>query len=293
MVGRINQTVLNFLLKDRTTNKNIIWATDSYCQIGDQFSAKMPILPELVYAIKRRTEKTKDEQKDRTRKRAEVFTPSWLCCEMTNNLDEDWFGRKDVFNSMQDKGWFPNQNKIAFPGGDKDWKRYVQLMWLEITCGEAPYLVSRYDTTTGEELPLERRIGVLDRKLRVVNENTFTRSEWLEWAFKAYKSTYGFEFQGDNLFLARENILNTFIDYYIARFNKEPELKYILEITDVITWNIWQMDGLKDCVPFSKREVQLDLFSKDLGEGEPILCKIKDWKNDEVITFHSIKVNRG
>lgn len=47
------------------------------------------------------------------------------------------------------------------------------------------------------------------------------------------------------------------------------------------------------CVPFSKSEVQLDLFSKALGEREPILFKINDWKNDEVITFHSIKVNRG
>ena len=289
----IDRTLLNFLLKDRTTNKNIIWATDSYCQLGDQFSAKMPILPELVYAIKRRTDKTKDEQKNRTRKRAEVFTPSWLCCEMTNNLDEDWFGRKDVFNSMQDKCWFPSPNRIAFPGRDKDWKRYVQLLWLEITCGEAPYLVSRYDTTTGEELQLERRIGVLDRKLRVVNENTFTHSEWLEWTFKAYKSTYGFEFQGDNLFLARENILNTFVDYYSARFNKEPELKLLLEITDIITWNIWQMDGLKDCVPFSKSDVQLDLFYETTIGVEPVLCKIKDWKNDEVITFHNIKVNRG
>lgn len=71
--------ILNFLLKDRTTNKNIILATAICCQLGDQFSAKMPILPELVYAIKRRTEKTKDEQNDRTRKRADVFTKSWLC----------------------------------------------------------------------------------------------------------------------------------------------------------------------------------------------------------------------
>ena len=85
----------------------------------------------------------------------------------------------------------------------------------------------------------------------------------------------------------------TNIAYSVARFNKEPELKYILEITDVITWNIWQMDGLKDCVPFSKSDVQLDLFSEAVGDGEPVLCKIKDWKNDEVITFHSIKVNRG
>lgn len=34
--------ILNFLLKDRTTNKNIFWSTDSYFQFGDQFFAKVP-----------------------------------------------------------------------------------------------------------------------------------------------------------------------------------------------------------------------------------------------------------
>lgn len=78
---------------------------------------------------------------------------------------------------------------------------------MEITCGEGPYLVSRYDTTTGDFIPVEERIGLLDRKLRVISENTETSGEWLEMAQKAYKNIYAFEWQGDNLLLAREALL--------------------------------------------------------------------------------------
>ena len=31
---------------------------------------------------------------------------------------------------------------------------------MEITCGEAPYLVSRYDAVTGEVINLKSRIGL-------------------------------------------------------------------------------------------------------------------------------------
>ena len=48
---------------------------------------------------------------------------------------------------------------------------------LEISCGEAPYLVSRYDTVMGETIPISQRIGLLDRKLRVVSENTDTEEQ--------------------------------------------------------------------------------------------------------------------
>ena len=78
---------------------------------------------------------------------------------------------------------------------------------LEITCGEAPYLVSRYDTVTGRTIPISERVGLLDRKLRVVHENTGTEAEWKKWARRAVESVYGYEFQGDNLLLARENNL--------------------------------------------------------------------------------------
>ena len=66
---------------------------------------------------------------------------------------------------------------------------------LEITCGEAPYIASRYDAATGEIIPLERRIGILDRKLRIVNENATDEDEWFKWAFRAFQSVYGYEYQ--------------------------------------------------------------------------------------------------
>jgi len=43
------------------------------------------------------------KQQERTRERAEVFTPTWLCCMMNNFVDEEWFGRKDVFNVQNGK----------------------------------------------------------------------------------------------------------------------------------------------------------------------------------------------
>ena len=67
--------------------------------------------------------------------------------------------------------------------------------------------MSRYDTVTGEEIEISRRIGLLDRKLRVLSENVDSEIEWYSWAKKAFQSIYGFEWQGDNLLLARENLL--------------------------------------------------------------------------------------
>ena len=59
------------------------------------------------------------------------------------------------------------------------WQKYVDARVLEITCGEAPFLVSRYDVETGEVIPVPDRIGLLDRKLRTVNENAQTEENWL------------------------------------------------------------------------------------------------------------------
>ena len=40
--------------------------------------------------------------------------------------------------------------------------------------------MSRYDVATGEIVPIEKRCGILDRKLRVVGENTFDEDEWFK-----------------------------------------------------------------------------------------------------------------
>ena len=301
----LSAEVLDTLLRDHTTGKNIFWATHDYEAIGPEYDYYSEILPRLItgergMVIRPRVLKSKENQTDRAKDMAEVFTPSWVCNAQNNLVDEAWFGCKNVFNTEEtDKHtWTPNPDKIEFPEG-KTWKDYVRATRMEMTCGEAPYLVSRYDTTTGEPIPIEQRIGLLDRKLRVVSENTETTGEWLDWAQTAYMNTYGFEWQGDNLLLAREALLWTFIEYYQQKFGKAPLIKSINYIAYIISWNLWQMDGLKGVVPDScHAEVEMvDLFSSE-GKEKPCqgcvdggyyhhngtYCLIRDWGVKDPVT---------
>ena len=300
----ISQEVLETLLRDHTTRRNIFWATHDYEALGSAYGYHSQILPELItgengMVIRPRVLKSKEQQTDRAKDMAEVFTPSWVCNAQNNLVDEAWFGHKDVFNveNTTNHTWQPNPDKIEFPDG-KTWKDYVRATRMEMACGEAPYLVSRYDATTGEPIPLQERIGLLDRKLRVVSENTETSGEWLDWAHEAYMHTYGFEWQGDNLLLAREALLWTFIEYYQAKFGKAPVLRSIKFIAYIISWNLWQMDGLKGVVPDSCRdgvkEKIMTLFGEeeqmvhclgcqqdDIRRHNGIYCLIRDWANDK------------
>ena len=304
--------VLATLLKDHTTKQNIFWATDSYTYMGEGFKYNDAITIEHIIGkdgmiIRPRSLKNRVEQNERTKDMAEVFTPSWICNAQNNLIDEVWFGKNDTFNTeyIDEHGchrWRPTSEKIQFPEG-KTWKDYVRDKRIEITCGEAPYVVSRYDTTTGEAIPLEQRIGLLDRKLRVVGENTETSGKWLEWVQEAYKSIYAYEWQGDNLLLARESMLISFIEYYQQKFGKNPLLKSIKYIAYIISWNVWQMDGLRGVVPCTcstKPSAQLSMFG-DSNFDECFGCKndnikkhngtyarIKDWgasKTKQIIRF--------
>lgn len=305
---RLDSRLLEILLIDRTTKKNLIWATDNYSSRGSGYKANDNI---NVYAIikrngsiiKPRVEKSKKEQADRVKSKAEVFTPSWICNAQNNLIDNAWFERENVFNTEIGKGWTANSEKIIFPA-DKTWQDYVKENRLEITCGEAPYLVSRYDTVSGEEIQIADRIGLLDRKLRIVSENVDSEPEWLEWAKTAFKSVYGFDWQGDNVLLARENLLRTFIDYYIAKFDNFPIIEHLLEIAEIISWNIWQMDGLKYVVPNSCKsidEIVYTLFGEehhkveclgcktnDPNKHNGIYCYIMDWSTNKRVKFVSL-----
>ena len=296
-------SLLDLLLKDKSTHKNIIWATDTYESLGHGFTDKEQIDKYLLLQhadiIKPRIQKSLEAQAARTRKKAEVFTPAWLCNQMNNYCDAEWFGRKAVFNlEKEDHTWDVIEDPIAFPK-KKTWKRYIDSRRLELTCGEAPYLVSRYDVSTGDFIvPTKRRIGQLDRKLRVVNENTAAYDDWLKWTIRAFESCYGYEYQGDNLLIARINLLLTFIDYYKERWEKDPEEKLLRQVTNKIAWNIWQMDGLKDTVPLGKPyeeyhqmtffDMYPDMVEKE-DEPEAILCKIYDWRKDNSIIFKKLK----
>lgn len=302
-IFEISPDLLKTLLKDYNTNQNIRWACDEYAKYGEDYTAEKQILPHQIigdntFIIQPRTAKAKEEQRNRTRKSAEVFTPSWICNEMNNHCDEQWFGRPDVFNVENDHNWVSTQERIIFPSKKKSrqtqWHEYVKSRRIEITCGEAPYLVSRYDTTTGEPITVEQRIGILDRKLRVVNENTEKEKEWLTWTKRAYQNTYGYEYQGDNLLLARENLLYTFVDNFRFKFHKIPNVKHLKNIAEIISQNIWQMDGLTYCSPYSTAdERQLELFSDIPQLLQTTFCQVKDWQNNAVYLFRDLKGDKA
>ena len=296
--------VLDKLLQNKSTKKNIIWATDTYASFGNGFQdtdqIDRTLLLQHADVIRPRIRKSMEDQAQRTRKKAEVFTPAWVCNEMNNVCDEDWFHRKNVFNTPQeDHSWIPTEGKIELPKR-KRWQCYVDSRRLEITCGEAPYLCSRYDASTGERIePLNRRIGIVDRKLRIVNENTQTREEW---AVRALDASYGYEYQGDNVLIARVNLYLTFIDYYKERWGEIPPGKLLRKIANRIAWNIWQMDGLKDIVPTGKPYEEFhqmtfgELFSSDWEEAErkmeeavAIPAVTYNWRSKLSVLFRKVK----
>ena len=298
--------VLSILLQDKTTKRNIIWATDSYAEMGDFYldRAEITVNALKVIDLQPRILKAQTEQQKRTRAHAEVFTPAWICNQMNNYLDVVWFGRKDVFSRQTGQNWEPTEGAIEFPE-EKPWQNYVDSRRLEITCGEAPFIASRYDAATGEPIPLPRRVGLLDRKLRVVNENTRTKEDWLKWATRAVQSVYGYEWQGDNLVIARVNLLMTLLEYYDDRFGASPEGKAIRQIANIISWNFWQMDGLTGTVPLGKlgadpnapKQLSMQDFmpveSAEAEEHETPPCRIFDWRTRESLTYNALKEESG
>lgn len=299
---------LKMLLKDKTTGKNIIFATSAYSRNGIAIKETDEITVEVLrrgisYQIQPRVLKKREQQQERTRAKAEVFTPSWLCNKMNNYCDEEWFGRENVFNTEQGQKWQVNAEKIEFDTKD-GWKKYVDSKRLEITCGEAPYIVSRYDAATGEMIELKRRIGILDRKLRVVNENTDDETEWFKWVLRAYQSVYGYEFQGDNLLIARINLLITFVDYMQDRWERIATDAELKKIANIIAWNFWQMDGITDAIPFCggiEEYHQFSLFdfvTDDKSEKQrdekswKVYCRIYDWRSGRSLTYKSMKEGR-
>jgi hypothetical protein len=292
--------VLDILLQDQTTHKNIIWATSNYEHLGELYTDSKQIKSELITGINGdvimpRVQKDQILQQSRVKNMAEVFTPSWVCNAQNNLIDNAWFERKNVFNKEipNQKKWKTNNEKIKFPK-NKNWKDYVKDKRLEISCGEAPYVTSRYDTTTGVFIEVKNRIGLLDRKLRIINENVHKSGEWLNATQLAFKSIYAYEWQGDSLLLAREAMLYTFIENYKFKFGKEPLLKSIKYIASIISWNVWQMDGLKGVIPdscqakFTSNEILFGIEEikyipcagcekNNIHKHNGIYCLIMDW----------------
>lgn len=236
--------ITEILLKDRTTGKNIIWANGN--------NPTREIQPSEVKFIEPRWKKLREHQKIRTKTRAEIFTPPEVCEIQNNLIDAD--------------------KKLL--------EEYISAKFLEITCGEAPYIVSRYNAVTGEPIKIENRVGLLDKKFCVINTETKTLNDWIDFAVKAVKSVYGYEFQGDNLFLARKNVFDSVIDYFTEKFSCKPPEDFLSEVAEIISWNFWQMDGFTCSPPFME--------STNLFGGAN--CRIKDWSTGESFEFAELLV---
>lgn len=254
--------LLEQLLCDHTTGGNIRWCTHDYEHLGAGYGYRDEISPSLITGergdiIKPRVLKSKEQQTGRVRGMAEVFTPSWVVKMMVENVDVD-----------------------------------IDTRCLELTCGEAPFLVSRYDATTGAPVAVAERVGVLDRKMQLVNDKQLGDDVWLAQVRLAFQSTYGYEWQGDSLLLARENLLYTFVDYYEARYGNEPDIELMQEFAEIISWNLWQMDGLSYRTPQEKKEqptTQGSLFDEVVVEAPSPLCSIMDWQKSEKRNVIEIK----
>ena len=261
--GIYPEGVLEKLVEDKTfsdaqagVKRNIVFGTDAYkdeypnCDIYSPITAKF--LMRCPAPVKPRVEKSRDEQSSRTKKSAEVFTPFWLCGKMVDYLDAEIVStqRRSDAECAENSSRVEHVERADGRAGAPrtppvDWRSYVDARVLEITCGEAPFIVSRYDAASGELIPIEKRIGVLDRKLRMVNENAADEAEWLKWTVRAYESVYGYEYQGDSLAIARFNLLVTFEENLQVRWGRKPKYPELVKIANRIAWNFWQMDGLK------------------------------------------------
>ena len=167
------------------------------------------ITPQEALLIQPRYQKTREEKTKRTGAKAEVFTPLSTVAEINMSL------------------WTAGEGRDT-----------VEARWLEACCGEGAFITTRYDALTGEEIPPEKRMGFLDMKLRLPNADPLL----------CLKSCFGFEWQGDSLFLARKNVLLTYLEAGGADID---------EACRVIRTRLFQMDGISWRLPDPRFDVRV------------------------------------
>ena len=96
--------------------------------------------------------------------------------------------------------------------------------------------------------------------------------------------------------MARENLLLTYCDFYFDKWRCQPKFELLQQIAQIISYNIFQMDGLTCTIPLSQIEKIIiqpaDLFNdkeiKTVIKSAGILVKIKDWQTGKLVNFMEI-----
>ncbi|MBN2881793.1 restriction endonuclease subunit M, partial [Candidatus Woesearchaeota archaeon] len=92
------------------------------------------------------------------------------------------------------------------------------------------------------------------------------------------------------------------------KFETEPTLETIQNIAQIISWNIWQMDGLKGVIPNSCKDKIVDISNifetkteikkckgcetQSIKLHNGIYCNIMDWEEKDKETGKAGKVIR-
>jgi type II restriction enzyme len=244
-IKNLSDDIFSLLLKDKTTNSNIL-NTETYTSYNS--------IPKLTPRCLR----NKDENKKRSKDKAEIFTPIHIVKRMNDLVIEEY-----------------NKENHSFDD-------YVDSTQLEITCGEGVFLCTRYDSETGSIIPIEDRVGLLDRKLQRLCEKINDKQLFLEYMIRIAKSIYGYEYQGDSLLMARSNILYSFMEYYNYKFKENLSESSLLELSEIIVWNIFQMDGLTMCIP--QKDV-VKTKGKNYKAINGVFVKIYNWKENKIEYF--------
>lgn len=228
--------VLPELLLNHHTGRNMVLGTDDYVHLDAANGYDTPItrcvLRELDFQP--RVLQAPASEKD--------APPLWLVNRRNNHLDEDWLGSPDVFNQEKDER-FIMRGQFRLPQGGKSWQEYVLSPRLHISCGEAQYLTTRYDAVTGKPVPYKRRVGLFDRKLRLIGEYLDDPDDWFQWVARAYRSIYGCEERGDLLLVGRTNLFMAFFEAKTQTWFAPPTENEMEKIANIISWNLWQSDG--------------------------------------------------
>ena len=255
--GAMIRPVLDRLLRDMTTGKNIMFCTNDYADEG--FGSGTEITTEALSKVDivPRCEKAAAVQASRARRKAEIYTPARVVNQMANMMNNEIFKGPEMatYETNDERLWASDDSRP----NDSEWRGYVDSTFIEPACGEGAFLTMRYDAPTGERITPTDRGGILDRKLKAVRKYAKRPEEKLEWALRALRACYGFEWAGDSLLLARANILLAFCEFCCREgiMDSEPDAQLLATAADIICWNLWQMDGLKGTVPETDQECQV------------------------------------
>jgi len=130
--------------------------------------------------------------------------------------------------------------------------------------------------------------------LSVVSKYCNTLEEWLNWSKIAFQCSYGYEWQGDSLLIARENLLYTFIDYYQDKFKETPSSELQKEIAEPMSCKTEKITIRGAVNLFGKDDDRIDekpcegCEKKYASNHNGIRVKTMDWREGKIIEFDTI-----